>query len=698
MREVCLVIAAFLLFGGVTRGFGQEVEGVKVVRKLTFKGNKSLDEKTLRTSIVTQQAPLFYRLSLTRWIGLAHAPVFDPHEFQRDVLRVQALYGVHGFPEAKVDTTLHHRGDDLDITFLITEGRPIVVDSVDIVGLDTLEHLPNVRNLLPLRAGNPFDRIAFQTSVSVLEALLRDRGHPFAHVTGGFQASNEDPPRSVRVTLTAESGPRARIAAIDVEGTEAIDKRVVLKTLMIKPGEVYSDSALHEGMMNLQKTELFRQVRIGLADTAPSNPHDTLVDVHVRAQLAEYPLRRARVSFGYGTLDCMRTMGSVDLFNFSGEGRRLEFRARTSQLGVGSPTGWGFENGICNQLADEDTSRLKVNYNLALTLHDPLIGWNQTTAMATLFFERHTEFGAYLREAVGGELTLTRQIATDLPLEGSYSFSYGRTLATPATFCALLNVCSLDDQAIFGARRRRSVVSLQLVRDRSNSVNDPTQGSTLVTELRVSPAFLGSAQFMRFIRFTGGYTAHIPIGTAPGRVFNWRIRAGTIFAPNVTLPSGGGIREYVPPEERLFAGGSTTVRGFPENQLGPVVRVENPDGSTRTSATGGTFMVVSNAEVRFPLRIFGVLLFGATFVDAGIISERRDFSLSELRITPGAGLRMPSLLGPIRLDIGFNPYAARKGPLYRQAGDQLELVDPAFAPKLRFIDRLQLHLSIGQAF
>src|SRR5204862_8117424 len=165
------------------------------------------------------------------------------------------------------------------------------------------------------------------------------------------------------------------------------------------------------------------------------------------------------------TLDRIRAQASVDLLHYSGEGRRLEFRARPSQLGVGNPTSWGFESGPCHQLADEDTSRLKVNYNLAVTLHDPLLGWNQTTGMATLFFERHTEFGAYLREAVGGELALTRQIATQLPLEASYSFSYGRTLATPATFCALLHVCSLDDQAIFGERRHRSVVGFQFVRD-----------------------------------------------------------------------------------------------------------------------------------------------------------------------------------------------------------------------------------------
>lgn len=665
------------------------MEGVKVVRTVKFHGNHAIDDKTLRASIATSQAPLFYRLALTRWLGLAEPPVLDAMELRRDVLRLQALYGVLGFPQAQVDTTIRRRGDDLDITFRITEGEPIVVDSVRIVGLDTLENLPNIRKLLPLKAGRPFDRTAFQTSVSVLEALLRDRGHAFARVTGGFAASLEDPPRSVTITLTADPGPRTRIGSIEVEGHEAIDKRVVLKTMMIEKGQVFSDSALHQGMMNLQRTELFRQVRVRLADTAPTSRGDTLVDVRVRAQLAEYPLRRARVSAGYGTLDCLRGMGSVDFFNFGGEGRRLEFRARASQLGVDP-----LINSICRQLQDEDTSRLRVNYHLAVTLHDPLLSWNKTTGMATLFAERRTEFGAYLREAVGGEVALTRQIATALPLEVSFSYSYGRTLATPATFCALLNVCSLDDQAIFGARRRRSVAGFQLVRDRTNSVNDPTRGSTLVTEIRLSPAFLGSDEFMRFARFTAGYTAHNPSGS---RVFSWRVRAGTVFAPRVDLPSGSR-EEYVPSEERLFAGGSTTVRGFPENQLGPVVRVIQSDSSIQTSATGGTFMAVANAEARFPMRVFGVLLFGAVFVDGGMITERSDISFREFRVTPGAGVRMPSLLGPIRLDIGFNPYNAREGPLYRQVGDSLQLVDPAFRPTLKWIDRLQLHLSIGQAF
>lgn len=678
----------------------QRADGVRVVRSLDFRGNQSIDDRTLRASISTQQASWFHRFALTRWIGLAQPPVFDAREFQRDVLRIQALYGVRGFPDAQVDTTLRRRGDDdIAITVRIAEGEPIRVDSVLVHGVAGVLDPDAVREELPLKAGHPFDRLAFQTSAAVLQGLLHNRGHAFARVTGGFQASADA--RSVVVELTAEPGPRATIGRVAVIGTEGIDDRVVLKTLLIEPGDVYSDSALQEGMMRLQRTDLFRQVRVVLVDSAPEHPGDSVVDVLVRAELAEYPLRRARLSAGYGTLDCFRSMGSVDLFNFTGHGRRMELRARTAQLGVGDPTEWGFERGPCPMLAREDTSRLKLNYNLAATLHEPLLAWERTSAMATIFAERHTQFGAYLREAVGGEIAVTQQLAphSNVPLRVSYSIAYGRTVATAATFCALLDVCLIEDQQIFSDRLRRSVLAVALARDRTNSVIDPTRGSAMVAEVRWAPRALGSDRFMRFARVSTGFKSHHPLGlngAAAGRVFSWRLAAGTVFAPTEQLPSGP--RTYAPPEERLYAGGSTTVRGFSENQLGPVVHVLQSDSTIRSSATGGTLMGLANAELRVPLRLFGLRLFGAVFVDAGVVGERRAVRLDDWRVTPGAGLRMASMLGPIRLDLGYNPHPPRAGPLYRLVGTELQLVNADYRPELRFIDRLRLHLSVGQAF
>src|SRR5436190_22287488 len=104
MRPVYVGFVCIGLLLGYGRAFSQETAGVQVVRKVPFQGNRAIDEKTLRAALSTQQASLPYRLSLTRWIGLAPATLFDPPEVRRHVPRVQAPYGEHGFPARKVDT------------------------------------------------------------------------------------------------------------------------------------------------------------------------------------------------------------------------------------------------------------------------------------------------------------------------------------------------------------------------------------------------------------------------------------------------------------------------------------------------------------------------------------------------------------------------------------------------------------------
>src|SRR5205085_7515474 len=144
---------------------------------------------------------------------------------------------------------------------------------------------------------------------------------------------------------------------------------------------------------------------------------------------------------GYGSLDCLRTTNALDLFNFTGGGRRLEIRAGASKLGVASPLNAGLQHGVCPVLAREDTSRLKLNYNLSLTLHEPLLFSRYSMGTASVFTELHTEFGAYLREAVGSEWAVTRQFSDMVPGRLAYTVSYGRTVASAATFCSLLSVC-----------------------------------------------------------------------------------------------------------------------------------------------------------------------------------------------------------------------------------------------------------------
>jgi outer membrane translocation and assembly module TamA len=123
-----------------------------------------------------------------------------------------------------------------------------------------------------------------------------------------------------------------------------------------------------------------------------------------------------------------------------------------------------------------------------------------------------------------------------------------------------------------------------------------------------------------------------------------------------------------------------------------------PDSVIRTAPTGGSILFLAGVEFRHPLPLFRGKLSGAVFVDVGEVLERRTFRLDALRVTPGIGMRYASLLGPIRFDIAFNPHAPETAPLYRVVGGSLEPALPAYRPSSGFLERLQFHFSIGQAF
>jgi outer membrane protein insertion porin family len=169
-------------------------------------------------------------------------------------------------------------------------------------------------------------------------------------------------------------------------------------------------------------------------------------------------------------------------------------------------------------------------------------------------------------------------------------------------------------------------------------------------------------------------------------------------------------RGFIPPQKLFYGGGPTTVRGFRRNRLGPIIYVARPSLHDTTvldtvpSATGGQRIVVSTVELTVPSPFLRERLRLAAFVDGGRVWNAADTLLADpgFRITPGAGLRVASPVGPIRLDVAFNGYPQTQGPLYliNNRGDIVGRLDDDFAldRPLSFFRRLVLHVSIGQTF
>jgi hypothetical protein len=137
--------------------------------------------------------------------------------------------------------------------------------------------------------------------------------------------------------------------------------------------------------------------------------------------------------------------------------------------------------------------------------------------------------------------------------------------------------------------------------------------------------------------------------------------------------------------------------------------------------TGGTRVVEGNAEIRFPLASW---LEGVAFTDFGQAwGSGEGIELEDIEFTPGVGVRFPSPVGPIRIDVAYRPRGAqalsviapqirRYDPMLDLESDQLiiggmtipfvttsqlALLGPT-VPFLENEGRVQLHVSIGQAF
>jgi hypothetical protein len=127
---------------------------------------------------------------------------------------------------------------------------------------------------------------------------------------------------------------------------------------------------------------------------------------------------------------------------------------------------------------------------------------------------------------------------------------------------------------------------------------------------------------------------------------------------------------------------------------------------------GGTQVLVGTVEVRGPSPFLAQFTRMAGFVDVGQVwspgLDESDSPVSlaggNLVVTPGVGLRITTPVGPIRVDVAYNAYDLREGPLYLALDREGRLSDlvlarPRFRPQQQtFLDRLQFHIAVGQAF
>ena len=698
----------------------------RVVRGLSFDGNRAIDGLTLESVIATTKSSAWASRWYLRWLGLGEKRYFNEVEFRRDVVRLILFYRQSGYMNAVVDTSVLRTARDVYATFRIHEGEPVRVTRLDIMGLDSIFDVAKLKRDLPLQVGDPFNRFLMQASADTIVSRLRNRGYPYAEVLRNFDS--EAGVLRAEIELDAQPGPRMRIGEVVIRGLRDVDTATVRRVMSVRSGHGFRQDALYQTQRDLYGMGVFNSVNVALIDSVPPQgavPSDSAVRVLV--QVLEGPRHQVRLGGGYGSVECFRVQSGWAAHDFLGGARTLDLSARVSKLG-GVPRGSTGLDQLCNPFGGRWTFDT-LNYSVGLTLRQPAFLSRSHVASVGFLAERHSEFTVYTREAIGGNADITFNARGRLPLTVGYSYSYGRTQASPGVYCFLAGLCDAVSQDFLRKRRGFGAITATLVRDRVNNIVDPSEGTLMTASLLHASRLVGSDSTYEFNRGELEIARYYPIGRRS--VFAWRIRGGTILPRNITV-AGKGVA-YVPPDQRFYGGGPNSVRGYGRNDLGPQVYVliaEPQDTSSepvvdtaatrraggtdadkvfrnvQTRPTGGNTAIILNAELRLPSPILASRMRLGLFVDAGQVWERGGeiVSLSGMRVTPGAGVRFTTPLGPVRIDVAYNGYPVQRGPLLYQTSetaDSVSQIRPSYPPvraSKTFWQKLVLQFAVGQAF
>ncbi|AMW04202.1 BamA/OMP85 family outer membrane protein [Gemmatimonas phototrophica] len=656
--------------------------GDREVRALRFAGNREYPASVLAATVATTPS------TLPGVPLLGTRRCLDPVEFARDVQRLETLYRRRGYPDVKVDTTVQTvKPLVIDITFTIREGEPMRVSGFGMRGVERDPDLEGAARDFPLRVGGLFDRSALEAGRDTLVRRLRNLGWPQAEALLAYTTNTAR--RTADVEVTVVPGARARVGriAIDVDtsnGPRYVSDAMIRRTMALRGGDWYSVRQIIDAQRNLYQTDAFQRVELQPDSVQP--PGDTVVNL--TARLVQGDRYAARGGLGWATLDCFRAQGSLTDRDFLPYAQRLELTARVSKIGLGAPLDGA--DDFCQGQARSDPYSRTLNYYTSMTLRQPVRANQARVPSLTLFSSTLSEYKAYLRRTpIGGVFSLSDPFAfrpsPNTPSTLSYQLELGRTEAEPAFFCAVFNACDADLRNFLQRNNRLAALEFSLSRQRVNDPLRPTGGTIVRATVRHASTLIGSDQTQQFNRATGDASWYRQVA---GATITAHVRAGIVQGRG----SGNGVGSFIPPQERLYAGGPTTVRGFRQNELGPAVYIVSgystidEDGATyfradeqsvaeRVVPTGGNTLVVGNLEAQWASPVLPKLLELAAFADAGRLWNRgsgaRGASLRAdgplIKITPGFGVRVASPFGAIRIDLAYNPYALPAGAAYFNA-------------------------------
>ncbi|MBV9747803.1 MAG: BamA/TamA family outer membrane protein [Acetobacteraceae bacterium] len=472
---------------------------------------------------------------------------------------------------------------------------------------------PPGRKALDLAPGAPAVAADVLAAQGRVLAALRRNGYALATVDTPVAMLNPAQ-RTLDVSYKVDAGPQVDLGPIRLRGLDGVNPTFVRRRLLIHQGEQFNPDTIESARTDLLSLGVFSSVTAQAATSA-----DPEGQLPITFQFVERPRNAISANVAYSTDLGASTGLTYTRRNLFGNAERLDLGATATQLGGTDTTSPGYD--VTAALTKPDIFGVR-NQNLRISLEAV-----------------KQDLQAYSRTAGIAGVTVTRALSP--------------------TVSGSVGVLATEESVLQeGVTRDYTLLQLPITATWDttgpNGLLDPTHGIRVAATVTPTASLAGQRSEFVFAQLTG--STYINLG-APGR---------SVLALRATAATVQGASTFqIPPEQRLYAGGTGTVRGYRYQSVGPQFADRTP--------VGGTSLAAGTVEFRQRiLQSFGAVV----FADAGEVSGSAAPGITGrgLAVGAGVGARYYTSIGPVRLDFAL--------PLIKQHGD----------------DTFELYVGLGQAF
>ena len=597
----------------VTKGPRHKVAEVEVA------GNKTIGDAELDPHVEVEEAHFF-----------GHGK-YSEKLVKKTVDNLENIYHAKGFSDVKINPDVKENDGSLKVTFHITEGPRNIVQSLNVVGNDTMPVSQLAPKGLKVAAGQPYSQtLVDEDRNQIMAEYLRS-----GYLTATFRAT---------VKPLEKNSHQVQVVYQIYEGPQVITKNVVtLGAHDTRQGYINlitnlpTNKPLSEGEMLTAESQLFTP---GIFDWARVDPRRQITtQKHEDVVIKVHEAKQNTITYGFGFEVINRggsvPSGTVAVPGLPPVGLNKDFQ--TSEKTFWGPRGT-LEYTRRNLRGRAEAITLtgfagRLAQRGSFTYLDPHFRSSSWAANLTASGEHNSE----------NPIFTSRQGETGLQFEKNLNAKKTQNLflrynfrKTGLTRLLIPDLVPAEDQHV-----RLSTLSATYVRDTRDNILDAKNGIYQSYEFSVNPSAFGSSvNYGRFL----GQTAYY-----------FEIPFQIVWANSIRLGLQQPWNSHVPVSEKFFSGGGSTLRGFPLNGAGPQKTISACGSSgcfPITVPVGGNELFIVNSEFRIPVPIKkGLGVVG--FYDGGNVFPTIGFH-GQYTNTIGGGIRYATPVGPVRIDIGHN--------------------------------------------